>query len=410
MSSGTSAILYSGKGIAADLNDPHNWIGGIVPGPSDTGVITKSVGGTVEGTFDINNLMLLGDYTIDFAGSLDTAGAGSCEGLMVCDEATAIFKSTATLSDQNALIVGNDDSGTLVAEGSDTTRSVIGSVNTQIGRDARSDGTIIIDGGIWTNTDSAVIGKLGAGTLSVLNEGSATFDSSLAMAAYAGSSGTLTIAGGGTVDVLGALHEGGASLATFGTAAITIAGTATLTVDQALWVGTHCTIDLSGGTLIAGVTADSLKLLAGGVVTGYGTIDVPDASAIQNDGVITAAGGTLELTDNVIGTGTLDIESDSVFKLTGSSIKPAAIDFVGAHATLALAHDASVSGNIIGFAAGDIIAIANIDAVSFTASSGTLKVTEAGGKVLNLHLLGTYTGDSFALHQTASGTQISLTS
>ena len=70
------------------------------------------------------SMMLVGQETITFAGTLNTASTVPCQGLMVCDNAVAIFAPGATLNDANALIVGNDAVGTLRAEGSGATHTL----------------------------------------------------------------------------------------------------------------------------------------------------------------------------------------------------------------------------------------------------------------------------------------------
>src|ERR1700733_6658264 len=93
--------------------DPKNWNDGVVPGVNDTEVIKMAVGGPVGGTINVGSMMLLGPETITFTGTLNTIGFGGCSGLMVCDNAIAIFAPGATFSDGNTLIVRNDVRGTL---------------------------------------------------------------------------------------------------------------------------------------------------------------------------------------------------------------------------------------------------------------------------------------------------------
>ena len=84
-------IEFSGKGQPGDLLDPKNWYGGVVPGIDNSALITINVGGPVGGTFSVNNLMLLGSESIVFTGTVDTAGVGACQGVMICEGATATF-------------------------------------------------------------------------------------------------------------------------------------------------------------------------------------------------------------------------------------------------------------------------------------------------------------------------------
>jgi T5SS/PEP-CTERM-associated repeat protein len=400
---GSKTIKFSGKGQAGNLSDPHNWAGGAVPGADGTALITMNVGGPVGGTFSVNNMMLLGTETITFTGTLNTAGVGACQGLMVCDGAVADFTPTATLNDGNILIVGNDAVGTLRAEGIGTTHSTISSVDANIGKQDDGVGTVTIDDGVWNNSGHATIGNAGVGTLNVVDKGSVNFGGSVDMAADAGSSGTMVIASGGSVDVAGTLNVGGAAAAM-----VSVGGGSLLTVDHTLSVGAAGTVRLAGGTVAAGVTAGHINVLAGGVISGHGVLTAPDGVAIEDNGIIRASGGTLEVDGNVGGTGAIQIAADSIANITGSSLKLAGIAFIGPAATLELTHGSNVLAAISGFAIGDIIAMANVDTASFNAPTGMLTLSQHGVKVESLHLLGSFTGDTFAVQQTVADAVVTL--
>jgi len=151
--SALTTVKFSGKGLTGNLLDPHNWAGGVVPGVDNTALITMNVGGPVAGTVSVNTVMLLGSEAITFTGTLDTAGVGACTGMMVCDGASAIFAPGATLNDANVLIVGNDAVGTLVAQGSGTTHSVIHTVTANLGKQDDGVGTVTIDDAVWMNVN-----------------------------------------------------------------------------------------------------------------------------------------------------------------------------------------------------------------------------------------------------------------
>ncbi len=212
---------------------------------------------------------------------------------MVCEGAAAIFAPGATLNDGNVLIVGNDAAGTLRAAGTGSEHSVIHSVDANLGKQDAGVGTVTIDDAIWTNTGHAYIGDAGTGTLNVLDNGVVSFGGDVDMAAAEGSSGKLTIAGGGSVDVTGALRLGGATLTGFGNASVSVATGSSLIVDQTLAVGTGSELDLAGGTVSGGAIGDCIRTLAGGVIAGHGTLSAPDGVAIEDDGAIQASGGKL---------------------------------------------------------------------------------------------------------------------
>jgi fibronectin-binding autotransporter adhesin len=396
-------IKFSGNGKPGDLLDPKNWIGGVVPGVTDTALIQENIGGPVTGTFSVNNMMLLGTETITFDGTLDTTGVGACQGLMVCDGAEAIFAPSAVLNDGNVLIVGNDAVGTLMAMGSGTTHSVLHTVDANIGKQDAGVGTVTINDAVWDNSGHAFLGDDGTATLNVVNNGSVVFGGGVDMAADTGSSGTMTIASGGSVAVGGWLDIGSAA-----TADVSVAGNSHLSVHGGLTVGATSELGLSAGTVQAGVTQGRFDVLAGGVISGHGVLAAPDGVAVEDDGIIRATGGTLEIDGNINGTGTLQIAADSVANLTGSSLKLAGIAFIGPDATLELTHGATVTAAISGFSLGDILQTTNVDAASFSAPTGILTLSEHGVKVETLHLLGRFAGDTFTVQQTAAGALITF--
>jgi T5SS/PEP-CTERM-associated repeat protein len=396
-------IKFSGHGQAGNLLDPLNWVGGVTPGINDTALITENVGGPVGGTFKVNNMMLLGTETITFTGTLDTAGVGACTGLMVCDGAVAVFAPGAVLNDGNVLIVGNDAVGTMLAQGSGATHSVINTVDANLGKQDDGIGTLTIDDGVWKNSGHVVIGDNGVGTLNVIDNGSVMIGGSVDMAADAGSSGKMTIASGGSVVVAGSLDVGDAA-----SAKVSVGTGSRLTVDHGLAVGASGEVDIAGGTVAGGVTTDRINVLAGGVIAGHGVLTAPDGVAIEDDGIIRASGGTLEVDGNINGTGAIQIAANAIANITGASLKLAAISFIGPAATLDLTHGSNVTAAISGFAIGDVIGMANVDAASFNVPTGMLTLTEHGVKVESLHLLGSFTGDTFAIQQTAAGALITL--
>jgi len=407
MTIGTT-IKFSGKGQAGNLLDPKNWIGGVVPGVNDTALITENVGGPVGGTFSVGSMMLLGQETITFTGTLDTASTAPCQGLMVCDNAVAIFAPGATLNDANALIVGNDAVGTLRAEGSGATRSVITSMVGQIGKLDDAIGTVTIDDAIWNNSGAAEIGRAGVGLLDVVDNGAVHVGADLSMATEAGSSGIMAISGGGSVAVALSLWLGGTPLAPGGGALVWVGSGSSLTVGSAIEVGATSRIDIAGGTVTGGNVTDTIKTDLGGSISGYGTLAVSDGRLIVDDGVIRADGGNLVVNASVGGTGTIEIAADSTATLTGSNLRLAGIAFIGPDATLSLAHGATVTAPISGFAIGDTIAMANVDAVSFTAATGMLALSDKSVSVDTLHLVGSFSGDTFAVTQTGTEAMITL--
>jgi len=64
---------------------------------------------------------------------------------------------------------------------------------------------------------------------------------------------------------------------------------------------------------------------------------------------------------------------------------------------------------ISGFAIGDILSMASVDAVSFNAANGILTLSEHHAFVENLHFTGNFAGDMFTIHQQNGMGMIGLT-
>ena len=408
MQSWRASIKFSGKGQAGNLLDPKNWVGGVVPGATDSAFITTNVGGPVNGIFSVNNLMLLGTENITFTGTLSTAGVGACQGLMICDGANATFAPGSVLNDGHVVIVGNDAVGTMLVQGSGATHAVINTVNANIGKHDAGVGTVTIDDGVWNNSTSAVIGDEGSGQLNVIDNGKVTFGGGVDMARDTGSSGVMTIAGGGSVTVDGALCVGASAPKSFGTGHVSVGAGSSLTVDKVLEVGTGSKLIIAGGTVTGGAVTDCIETRAGGVISGFGTLATRAGGPVQDDGTILASGGSLEVDGNISGTGSVKIAANSDANLTGAKLSLAGIAFIGADATLSLAHGSKVTASISGFSVGDVISMANVDAASFNATTGSLTLSDKGAKVESLNLVGSYAGDTFAVSQSVAGALITL--
>ncbi len=403
---GGKTIAFSGLGQAGNLLDPNNWAHGVVPGINDTALITTNTGAPMSGIFSVNNMMLLGSETITFNGTLNTAGVGACKGFMVCDGATAVFAPGAVLNDGNVMIVGNEAAGTVLVQGTGATHGVINTGRANIGKQAAGVGIVTIDGGVWKDAGNVIIGDAGSGTLNVIDNGVVTIGGNAVMGCDTGATGNMTIASGGSVSVAGGFHLLGGPA--HGTAKVSVGAGGNLTAGESLTVGTGSALNLTGGSVIAGITKGCIDVQAGGVISGYGRIALKDGMAIDDDGLIRAAGGTLELDGNIHGSGTIQIGANSEAMLTGGKLWLSGIAFIGPGATLALAHGASVGAAISGFALGDIIAMAGVDTVSFNATNGMLTLSNQGVQVDRLHLTGSFAGDTFAVHQSAAGALISL--
>ena len=403
-------IRFNGKGQPGNLLDPHNWAGGVVPGIGDTALIATNVGGPVNGAFSVNNMMLLGTEKIVFQGILNTVGVGACKGLMVCDGATAVFAPGAVLNDGNVMIVGNEAAGTVLAQGNGAVHSILNTVDGNIGKAAAGVGTVTIDDAIWNNSGHVIVGNDGNGTLNVTHGGVVNIGTNLDVGACKGGLGQVAVANG-SIAVSGSLHIGGAA-ATAGSGTFSVGAGGVVTVAGDLGVGATGTLNLAGGSVtdgsIAGGTASHMAVQAGGIIAGFGSISATNGAQIWDQGIIQATGGTLTVNGNIAGNGSLGIGANSTAVINASTLKLAGISFLGPNADLTLAHGSAINAPISGFAIGDILSMASVDAVSFNASTGVLTLSEHSAFVENLHFVGNFSGEMFTIHQQNGMGAISL--
>jgi fibronectin-binding autotransporter adhesin len=186
-----------------------------------------------------------------------------------------------------------------------------------------------------------------------------------------------------------------------GTFAVGLGGVVTVSGD--LGVGATGRLNLAGGSVtdgsVVGGTGSHLAVQAGGSISGFGSIAAIDGAQIWDQGVIQAIGGTLTVNGNIAGTGSMAIGANSTAVITASSLKLAGISFAGSNAGLTLAHGSTIDAPISGFAIGDILSMAGIDAISFNASKGVLTLSQHNALVENLHFTGNFSGEMFTIHQ-----------
>ncbi len=444
-------------------------LGGVIAGASAAAAETVSL----TGAGDVNGL-ILSDATLADAGSLTMDGPVTLEGggkIAIAAGASLALLSNAALGAAAGL--GTiDNAGRLEKTGGDGTSYVTASL-TNTGTLAADAGTLALDGGA-----GSLGGTLsGGGTLLLTGGGSFTLDSgavvTVADLAVSGAGSELTLAtaladgggfslGAGTTLALGGESPtlSGADIALDGTltgpgtlaltggadlAGLTIEGGATLavagaaTMDGPLTLGTA-----SGGSELmidAGfsLAIDAAALISGsgtlvndGVITawdGLGTTTITAAldnqgrlaldagtlalaGTVSNGGEIAVAGGALSVAGGLAGSGTLSLGAGAEAILGGAA--SGTIHFAAAGAALTLDALASVAATVSGFAAGDTIDLANLQANGFSYTGGTLTLTEAtdGGSasvVGALALPGLGNSPAIALaNDGANGTEILL--
>jgi hypothetical protein len=161
------------------------------------------------------------------------------------------------------------------------------------------------------------------------------------------------------------------------------------------------TLDLGGGTF------DVARLANTGLIDGFGVI----TPLVSNTGSITAAGGVLEIEQQITGAGQMNIDAAATLQVDAASTPAEVVSFTGAGATLALGLASSFESRIRGFAAGDTIDLLDTAATAATFEAGDkLVITDGGSAVATLRLIGAYGGSTFTVASDGhGGTDITLT-
>lgn len=400
-------FFFDAEGQAGNWADPANWWGGTVPGT--TSLVVVPLNATLNGSFTAETVMFLGTETVTINGALTTLNPNLCESFMVCDEAVAVFNPGASLADAGAMIVGNDDYGTLVAKGTGSSYATLTTVDGKIGRLDGGIGTVTIDGAHWTNISDVVVGNEGTGTLNVLDNGQVTVGGNLTVAYDQGSTGQVTLSSGATLTTGAGLVLGSRSNDTNGAnaAVVTINAGAVVSAGAGVNIFGGNILTLAGGTLNEGPAASALRIQSGATVFGYGTINAVTAG-IADSGTLVATGGTLLINGPIGGQGAIDIATGSTLAINASMLANLAIDFTGTDGALVLAHGITDLATISGFAAGDTIVMPGVDAIAWNATTNTLTLSDQGHVLDKLRFAGSTAGDPFRLSQGAAGAVISF--
>jgi autotransporter passenger strand-loop-strand repeat protein len=241
------------------------------------------------------------------------------------------------------------------------------------------------------------------------------------LAALGASSGTRILSGGleqvgeGSQASFSVVSNGGTQMVDYGTAiSTTILGGGVQIV--------------AGGTIGGGMIADGGRQeFDGGTVSGSesfsGTAILVDATGFVANGATIAVAGQFEnnayaeldpssmSVGDLTGSGTVAIDSGSVFAVTGSASADQTIAFTGASGVFRISQPGSMHGLIGGFMAGDTIDFTTIGFVAGGSvdpiGPGDVLTFHQGGQAYQLDLSGNYAGAPFALYSDgATGTNL----
>jgi len=168
-------------------------------------------------------------------------------------------------------------------------------------------------GSVWNNQGNLAVGYSGVGNLLTVTNGGAVFADNLALGAYAGSSGTLTVAGG-TVSVTELIATNAGSAVVFNSGVINSAGAA---ITNGLTFADGDGTDAATYHMLGGVHsfANGFEIRNNASLTGCGTIT--GNVVVDSGGTLLAdCGGTLSFTGTVTNNGTITAVAGTTIKFS----------------------------------------------------------------------------------------------
>jgi len=337
-------ITVSGAGSAIAIAGASN---GINAGYSGHGNLTVEAGATL--TSDFLNIAQLAGST----GTVDITGAGTTV--------------NTTAGQYQNIAVGFDGTASLTI----ADQAVVTTTNMGVGNnfDAGITDTLDVNGGTLNANQGLTIANAGTANATVENGGTIN-TGFLSIASQAGSAGSLTVTGAGSLVQTSGLNLGSSQ------------SSATLTVNNG------GAVDIGSGTTTA---ANAVHVGNFASIQGAGTIN----GNVVDDGTVTAT-GLLEITGAVSGTtGSLVINNGATLWLDGADSQ--GITFAGGTGTLVLEQPGSLNGPLFGLVDGDVIDLVNTQATSASIVGSTLTVNLASGPALTYQINGPVSGEGVAV-------------
>jgi hypothetical protein len=388
--------------------------------------VSLTGGGTVTMSNSSTNVALIAqavsgspltnvDNTIQGSGQI-----GGNSGLVLVNQGTI----DANVSGQTLALSGGGDTNSNLLE---ATNGGTLSISTNV---TNTSANITANGGTVAISNSATIA---GGTLNSSGGGVLEAIGDVALNGVTISSGsTYSIGSGDRTDLIGTIDNAGAiqiaagsnnaQLDSNGPVSLTGGGTVTMSnsgpfvafLTQAVSGSPLTNVDntIQGSGQIGGV--------AGLTLVNQGTIDANvsgqtlalNGGGITNTGILEATnGGLLVVTPAIAGTGQLEIGAGSEIELGAATSEMAT--FIGeANAKLRLDVPGSYSGTIASFSPGDILELANTNALTATptlnGANTTLTVSLNGGGTLTYSLAGNLTNDTFNITHVGSDSDITV--
>ncbi|MBZ0167426.1 MAG: hypothetical protein K8I00_11525, partial [Candidatus Omnitrophica bacterium] len=346
-----SGTIWDGGGVDNNWTTPQNWLGDVVPSPTDVAIfdITSSKDATIDGNITIMGLLVDSSYTETI-----TQGSG-----ITVDLGTYGY---------------SQEGGSFVA--SDTTINVAGDWNYSAGTFTANTSTVILDATAGTQTVTS-------GTISFNDVTISQTDDTLVI------NGTMDINGDLSITSVAIMNTG--TLAVAGDVTTTdalISGTAIVHFDGA----TDQTLSASGGTgELTGVSINK----TGGTLTIQDTINIDDTGWTYTAGTVDAGTSTVVFTDTAtVASGTMMFNNVSIIMAAGTDnlAVTGTMDVNGSLTITVLANltagDITVAGNVVttdtAVDGAGIVVIDGAGAQNLNAAGGTgelpgVRIDKTGG-------------------------------
>ncbi|MDP6634317.1 MAG: PEP-CTERM sorting domain-containing protein [Phycisphaerae bacterium] len=340
-----------------------------------------------DGQWDIDGLLHVG-FSATGALNISNGGHVIADAGFISSSNTAVGSMTvsgagSTWSSSGYLYVGSFGPGDLIISDG----GVVSNTTGRIGHFGGSTGSATVDAGTWANTSQLVVGNSGQAVLDIANGGVVTNTLAVVGGRTQGD-GAVTVSGSGSSwTCSGGLYIGGSDTDDGGTGVVTVNGGGLVDVAGVLKIWTDGTLNISGGSVIAGMLEDggsTLNFTSGSLTVG-GDVAVGSGELLGDNQIINS-NKTL-----VVGQ-TTTIGSASTLALNGGAFSTGSLvnngSFVFTSGTFSLTDDDLTIGT--GGQLGDFVQLGLPQTVNVTnnvniAASGVLSMDGGllDGAVLN---------------------------
>ena len=284
---------FNWDGATGPFSDSSDWVGNMVPGPTDTAGFPS--GGTLEGTGTVQAVEVSSDTT--FAGTLTAGYGGTIDGGGAGTPFVLTLASGATFDLGGLFIVG---ASAAAAVAIDADATLVDTSFIDLGQRAFSGGAMSV-AGLLLDNGALNVGEEGTGSLDIAGDGSVSAAFAV-LGDVVGSTGTVTVEQGGTMSL------GSMVIGNYGGGLLTIASGGTVIDSSFAAIGDSDEGVSPGGSAGVGGTwsiAASLNVGAGasgtlsigaGASVSVGSFLAVGSNGLNGDGTVTVSdGGTLSL-------------------------------------------------------------------------------------------------------------------